>query len=60
MKLSKPVKEVNLELLDQGFIGGYDLGNYEEKYANHMLVAVTEMRTKEEIESFVTSLEGAK
>ncbi|SQC55778.1 Probable glycine dehydrogenase [decarboxylating] subunit 1 [Listeria newyorkensis] len=60
VKLSKPVKEVNLELLDQGFIGGYDLGIYEEKYANHMLVAVTEMRTKEEIETFVTSLEGAK
>ncbi|MBC2284612.1 aminomethyl-transferring glycine dehydrogenase subunit GcvPA [Listeria booriae] len=60
VKLSKPVKEVNLELLEQGIIGGYDLGIYEEKYANHMLVAVTEMRTKEEIETFVTSLEGAK
>lgn len=60
VKLSKPVKEVNRELLEQDIIGGYDLGIYEEKYANHMLVAVTEMRTKEEIETLVASLEGAK
>ncbi|EHR7110618.1 aminomethyl-transferring glycine dehydrogenase subunit GcvPA [Listeria monocytogenes] len=60
VKLSKPIKEVNESLLDEGIIGGYDLGFYEEKYENHMLVAVTEMRTKEEIDAFVASLEGAK
>lgn len=51
---------MNESLLDEGIIGGYDLGFYEEKYKHHMLVAVTEMRTKEEIDAFVASLEGAK
>ncbi|HDU1143304.1 TPA: glycine dehydrogenase, partial [Listeria monocytogenes] len=60
VKLSKPIKEVNESLLDEGIIGGYDLGFYEGKYKHHMLVAVTEMRTKEEIDAFVASLEGAK
>ncbi|MBC2254142.1 aminomethyl-transferring glycine dehydrogenase subunit GcvPA [Listeria ivanovii] len=60
IKLSKPIKEVNEALLDEGIIGGYDLGFYDAKYENHMLVAVTEMRTKEEIDAFVASLEGVK
>lgn len=51
---------MNESLLDEGIIGGYDLGFYEGKYKHHMLVAVTEMRTKEEIDAFVASLEGAK
>ncbi|MCB2554752.1 glycine dehydrogenase, partial [Listeria monocytogenes] len=37
VKLSKPIKEVNESLLDEGIIGGYDLCFYEEKYENHML-----------------------
>ncbi|AIS62578.1 aminomethyl-transferring glycine dehydrogenase subunit GcvPA [Listeria ivanovii] len=60
IKLSKQIKEVNEALLDEGIIGGYDLGFYDAKYENHMLVAVTEMRTKEEIDAFVASLEGVK
>lgn len=60
IKLSKPIKEINEALLDEGIIGGYDLGFYEDKYKNHMLIAVTEMRTKEEIDAFVASLEGVK
>ncbi|MCB2807661.1 glycine dehydrogenase, partial [Listeria monocytogenes] len=52
--------EVNKSLLDEGIIGGSDLGFYEEKYKHHMRVAVTEMRTKEEIDAFGASLEGAK
>ncbi|MBC1527120.1 aminomethyl-transferring glycine dehydrogenase subunit GcvPA [Listeria seeligeri] len=60
IKLAKPIKEVNEALLDEGIIGGYDLGFYDAKYEKHMLVAVTEMRTKEEIDAFVASLEGVK
>ncbi|WP_042458332.1 aminomethyl-transferring glycine dehydrogenase subunit GcvPA [Neobacillus dielmonensis] len=53
IKLKKPVKEVNRKLLEKGIIGGYDLGrDYPELY-NHMLIAVTEQRTKEEIDTFV-------
>lgn len=60
IKLAKPIKEINEALLDEGIIGGYDLGFYDAKYEKHMLVAVTEMRTKEEIDAFVASLEGVK
>jgi glycine dehydrogenase subunit 1 len=53
VKLNKPVKEMNQELLRKGMIGGYDLGRDYPELANHMLVAVTEQRSKEEIDTFV-------
>ncbi|KKB37267.1 aminomethyl-transferring glycine dehydrogenase subunit GcvPA [Bacillus thermotolerans] len=52
IRLNKPVKDVNSQLLKQGIIGGYDLGLVYKELKNCMLVAVTEMRTKEEIELF--------
>ncbi|PLR99917.1 aminomethyl-transferring glycine dehydrogenase subunit GcvPA [Bacillus sp. T33-2] len=56
LKLNRPVKKVNQELLDKGIIGGYDLGRDYPGLENHMLVAVTELRTKEEIDTFVKEL----
>ena len=56
MKLNKPVKEINQKLLQKGIIGGYDLGRDYPELANHMLVAVTEQRSKEEIDIFVKEL----
>lgn len=56
IKLGKPVKEVNQALLQKGIIGGYDLGRDYSDLANHMLIAVTELRTKEEIDTFVKEL----
>lgn len=56
MKLNKPVKEINQALLQNGMIGGYDLGRDYPELANHMLIAVTEQRTKEEIDTFVKEL----
>ncbi|WP_318508434.1 aminomethyl-transferring glycine dehydrogenase subunit GcvPA [Bacillus sp. T3] len=53
IKLEKPVKEVNRLLLSKGMIGGYDLGRDFPELKHHMLVAVTELRTKEEIDEFV-------
>jgi glycine dehydrogenase subunit 1 len=53
VKLNKPVKEINQDLLGKGIIGGYDLGRDYPELANHMLVAVTEQRSKEEIDTFV-------
>lgn len=58
VKLSKPVAEVNRELLKAGIIGGYDLGLDYPELANHMLLAVTELRTKEEIDTLVQELEA--
>lgn len=56
VKLNKPVKEVNKALLQKGIIGGYDLGRDFSELENHMLIAVTELRTKEEIDTFVKEL----
>ncbi|NRG47604.1 aminomethyl-transferring glycine dehydrogenase subunit GcvPA [Bacillus sp. CRN 9] len=56
IKLNTSVKEVNKALLEKGIIGGYDLGRDDEALCNHMLVAVTELRTKEEIDTFVAEM----
>ncbi|EEE49550.1 aminomethyl-transferring glycine dehydrogenase subunit GcvPA [Staphylococcus capitis] len=53
VKFDEPIKEVNLKLTDQGIIGGFDLSEVSDDFNNHMLVAVTELRTKEEIDNFV-------
>lgn len=50
------VKELNLKLLEAGFIGGYDLGIAYPELTGHMLVAVTEKRTKVEIDSLISRL----
>ena len=56
IKLNKPVEEVNKALMAKGIIGGYDLGRNYSDLENHMLVAVTELRTKEEIDTLVKEL----
>ncbi|MED4161812.1 aminomethyl-transferring glycine dehydrogenase subunit GcvPA, partial [Halalkalibacterium halodurans] len=52
IKLSSPLHEVEEALLAKGFIAGYDLGKVYPELEGHMLVAVTEVRTKEEIDQF--------
>lgn len=52
------VPEWNKKLLEAGFIGGYDLGAAYPELQDHMLVAVTEKRTKAEIDAFASVLEG--
>ena len=37
-------------------IGGYDLGLKFARYTNHALIAVTELRTKEEIDALVEEI----
>lgn len=57
IKLSSPVSTVNARLLKKGIVGGYDLGQDYPDLEGHMLIAVTEIRTKEEIDTFVKELE---
>jgi len=45
------------DLLAAGFIGGYDLGRSYPELAGHLLVAVTEKRSKAEIDQFARVLE---
>ncbi|MFB9859947.1 aminomethyl-transferring glycine dehydrogenase subunit GcvPA [Salinicoccus siamensis] len=56
VKLSKDVDEINDELLEYGYIGGYNLEKVDADFAGYMLVAVTELRTKEEIDGFIERL----
>ena len=57
VELPLPVKEANAKLLDAGMIGGYDLG-LDYGLNNQMLIAVTEQRSKEEIDQFIEVLEA--
>jgi len=52
----KPVEEINQNLLEHGIIGGYDLGQDYPALKDHMLLAVTEMNTKDEIDFLVEIL----
>lgn len=56
VQLDRPVQEVNQQLLEKGFIGGFDLGKFDKVLENHMLIAVTEKRSKAEIDDFVKEL----
>ncbi|OIJ11313.1 glycine dehydrogenase (aminomethyl-transferring) [Anaerobacillus alkalilacustris] len=60
IKLTKPVKEVNELLFKQGIIGGYDLGKDYPELDGYMLIAITELRTKAEIDNLVSELGGVK
>jgi glycine dehydrogenase subunit 1 len=51
------IPELNRKLLERGFIGGYDLGRDDPALKGHLLVAVTEQRTREEIDGFAAGLE---
>lgn len=53
IKTSRPVSDLNDALSAKGYIGGLDLGQYEASMQNLMLIAVTEIRTKKEIDYFV-------
>lgn len=52
----KPVEEINQHLLEHNILGGYDLGIDYPSMKNHMLIAVTELNTKEDIDYLVEVL----
>lgn len=56
LQLDQPICDINEQLLGKGFIGGYDLERDDKTRKGQMLVAITEKRTKEEIDSFVKEL----
>ena len=56
VRCPRPVEEINNALLDLDILGGYDLGQVYPELAGHMLIAVTEMNYKEEIDDLVEAL----
>lgn len=58
LRLNRPVPEVLGKLLTEKIIGGYNLSKDYPELGNAILIAVTELRTKEEIDSLAKRLEG--
>ncbi|MBN1266690.1 MAG: aminomethyl-transferring glycine dehydrogenase subunit GcvPA [Anaerolineales bacterium] len=52
----QPVAELNDYLMDYDILGGYDVEKDYPALKNHMLVAVTEKNSREDIEDFVAAL----
>jgi glycine dehydrogenase subunit 1 len=60
VRCPRPVKDISRFLLYQrGLIGGYDLGQDYPHLAGHMLLAVTEMNSREDIHELVEGLKEA-
>lgn len=58
VRCPKPVEEINEYLLnDWGIVGGYDLGREYAHLKDHMLLCVTEMNPRGEIDALVKALE---
>ena len=56
VRCPRPAAEINGALLDRDIIGGYDLGKDYPELEDHMLIAVTELNYKEEIDDLVEAL----
>jgi glycine dehydrogenase subunit 1 len=56
IKLPVSYQQLNDRLFEKGIIGGYHLGRTYPELQDHMLVAVTELRTKEEIDAFAAEV----
>lgn len=57
VRCPKPVGLINRVLLDEyGILGGYDLGQDYPELKDHMLLCVTEMNSREEIEELAEAL----
>jgi len=56
VRCPRPVADINEALLDHDIIGGYDLGQDYPELEDHMLIAVTELNYKEEIDELVEAL----
>jgi glycine dehydrogenase subunit 1 len=57
--VGRPAAEVNAHLLEHGILGGYDLSQDYPSLKNHLLVAVTEMNSKEDIDTLAEILSEA-
>ncbi|KUO50708.1 MAG: glycine dehydrogenase [Desulfitibacter sp. BRH_c19] len=58
VKTPVPAATVIASLSKQGILPGVDLGKFDASMANHLLVCVTELKTKDEIDLLAERLEG--
>lgn len=57
VRCPRPVAEINAALLERNIVGGYDLSGDYPHLGNAMLVAVTEMNSREEIDALIEGLQ---
>ncbi len=57
LHLPKDASEVVERMIEKGFAAGFPLGRYYKGMEKYLLVAVTEKRTKEEIDRYVGALQ---
>jgi len=57
LRCPEPAAEINAHLLEHGILGGYNLGQDNPALDHHLLIAVTEMNSKEEIDLLVNVLQ---
>ena len=58
VRCPKPVEELQEHLLDHGILGGYDLSGSYPVFENCLLIAVTEMNSKQDIDDLCLVLKG--
>lgn len=56
VRCARPVSDINAALLEKGIVGGYDLGKDYPHLKDTMLICVTEMNSKREIDALVEEL----
>jgi glycine dehydrogenase subunit 1 len=59
VRCPRPAAEINAALREQRIVGGYDLSQDEPQLGNAMLLAVTEMNSRAEIDRLVATLRDA-
>jgi glycine dehydrogenase subunit 1 len=59
VKTPKPPAEINARLAEKNIIGGLDLGRFYPELANHWLLCVTEVSSKEELDTLLSVLRRA-
>ncbi len=57
IKTAKPASEVLAKLSDKGIFGGVDLGRWYPNMERNILVCVTELNTREEIDRYASEME---
>ncbi len=58
IRFEKSVTEIQDLLLQKGYLFGLSLGRFDEALSDALLVTVTEMRTREEMDALCRELEG--
>ena len=58
VKCPKPVDDLQEHLLQHGILGGYDLSGSYPVFENCLLIAVTEMNSKQDIDDLCLVLKG--